>query len=345
MNKDNWIYTSDGWLNIPLIDKKPGIWLVVIVGARQIGKTYGILKTLCQKGSPFIYLRRTRDELDLITSNDDLNPFLPLQQEGINITFQKDGKVYAFGEEISETEFDSKGIMLSLSTIAKMRGFSGGAFTDVFLDEFIPEKTVIRRKHEGDALLNAYTTINGNRELQGKPPLKMWLAANAFDRDNAILETLGLINVLDKMERKKQEWAIVNDSCLVIRPLSQGITEQHRKTAMNRFLLAQDTAKEYLGTALENSFAYDDADKIRPRDIKGHVPLTTAGKVYLYTNGSSIYVCRSRHGKRGYGETKNDKIRAQLEFPIIREFFNRGLVYFSDAETRLYFKRYFSIDK
>lgn len=339
------LYTESGWLDIPAIDHFPGVWLIVIVGARQIGKTYGILKTLCQKDTPFIYLRRTKDELDLITSNDDLNPFNPLEQEDIHITFQRDGKVYAFGEEISETEFDNKGIMLSLSTIAKMRGFSGGAFTDVFLDEFIPEKTVLRRKHEGDALLNAYTTINGNRELQGKPPLKMWLAANAFDRDNAILETLGLINVLDKMERKKQEYTIVNDSCLVIRPLSKGITEQHRKTAMNRFLLAQDTAKEYLGTALENSFAYDDAEKIRPRDIKGHVPLTRAGKVFLYTNGTSIYVCRSRHGKRGYGESENDKILAQLEFPIIREFFNRGLVYFSDAETMLYFKRYFSIDK
>ena len=335
------LYTESGWLDIPAIDHIPGIWLVVIVGARQIGKTYGILKTLCQKATPFIYLRRTRDELDLITSNDDLNPFLPLEQENIHISFQKEGKVFSFGEETDSGEFDNKGIMLSLSTIAKMRGFSGGAFTDVFLDEFIPEKTVLRRKHEGDALLNAYTTINGNRELQGKPPLKMWLAANAFDRDNAILETLGLINVLDKMERKKQEYTIVNDSCLVIRPLSKGITEQHRKTAMNRFLLAQDTAKEYLGTALENSFAYDDAEKIRPRDIKGHVPLTRAGKVFLYTNGTSIYVCRSRHGKRGYGESENDKILAQLEFPIIREFFNRGLVYFSDAETMLYFKRYF----
>lgn len=61
------------------------------------------------------------------------------------------------------------GIGMTLPSIANIRGFNGSQFEDVVFDEFIPERIVIKRKAEGDALLNAYVTINGNRELEGKP--------------------------------------------------------------------------------------------------------------------------------------------------------------------------------
>lgn len=339
------LYTSEGWLDMPALDRIPGVWLVVIVGARQIGKTYGLLKMLMEKADgQFIYMRRTREEVEVITQNPDLSPFNPLTQEGLCPVCGKAGKMYIVGNQPENEDFEQKGVILPLSGIAKMRGFSGAQYTDLFFDEFIPEKMVIKRKGEGDALLNAYTTINGNRELTGRPPLKMWLAANAFDNENPILEKLGLINVLARMERRKEEYCIVNKSCLVIRPLSESITEQHRRTAMNTFLEKQGTAKEYLGMAVDNTFSYDSTDMIRPRPLKGHKPLCKAGQVYIYTNGSSLYVCKSRHDKNKYGESNTDKIKCQLDFPVIRGLYNENLVSFSDAETMLYFKRYFSLD-
>lgn len=338
------LYTVDGWLDIPAIDRMPGVWLVVIVGARQIGKTYGLLKMLMERDTQFIYMRRTREEVETICQNPELSPFTPLTAEGFSPVCEKVGKTYMIGNQPEGKEYEQKGIVLPLTSIAKMRGFSGGQYTDFFFDEFIPEKMVIKRSGEGDALLNAYTTINGNRELQGKPPLKLWLAANAFDQENPILEKLGLINVLAKMKRRKEETCIINGSCLVIRPLSEKITEEHRKTAMNAFLEKQGTAAEYLGTAVENNFSYDSMDMIRPRPLSGHKPLCRAGQVYIYTNGTSLYVCKSRHNKRGYGESNTEKIKCQIDFPVIRSLYNGGLLSFSDAETMLYFKQYFSVD-
>lgn len=339
------LYTPDGWLNIPALDGIPGIWLIVIVGARQIGKTYGLLKMLMQRETgQFIYMRRTREEVEVITQNPDLSPFNPLEQEGLHPISEKAGKMYVVGEIDEKEEFTQRGIILPLSGIAKMRGFSGGQYTDIFFDEFIPEKMMIKRKGEGDALLNAYTTINGNRELEGKPPLKMWLAANAFDSENPILEKLGLINQLAKLERRHEECAIIDGGCLLIRPLSVQITDAHKRTMMNSFLEKQGSANEFLGTAVNNTFSYDDTGMVRPRSIAGHKPLCRAGQIYIYTNGSSLYVCRSRHHKRKYGESRTEKIRCQLDFPVIRSLYNENLVSFSDAETLLYFKRYFGLD-
>lgn len=344
MNSQINLYTPEGWLDIPSLDSVPKVWLIVIVGARQIGKTYGLLKMLMEKDEQFIYMRRTKEEVDIICQNPDLSPFNPLQQEGLHPVCEKIGKTYIIGDETENKEFSQKGVILPLSSIAKMRGFSGGQYTNLFFDEFIPEKTVIKRKGEGDALLNAYTTINGNRELDGKPPLKMWLAANAFDQENPILEKLGLINTLARMKRRKEEYAIVNGSCLVVRPLSRTITEKHKRTAMNYFLEKQGTAGEYIGMAVDNSFSYDSTNMIRPRPLSGHKPLCGAGKIFLYTNGTSLYVCKSSHNKRRYGESATDKIRCQIDFPVIRLLYNRNLISFSDAETMLYFKKYFSVD-
>ena len=45
MKKKIELYEKDGWLNIPEIDKL-GTWCNVIIGPRQVGKTYGTLKRL-----------------------------------------------------------------------------------------------------------------------------------------------------------------------------------------------------------------------------------------------------------------------------------------------------------
>lgn len=81
------LYTPEGWLNIEAIATLPA-WLFVIVGSRQVGKTYGSLKYLLDHDRYTLYLRRTREELEAIERTDDLNPFLPLKKEGYDISIQ-----------------------------------------------------------------------------------------------------------------------------------------------------------------------------------------------------------------------------------------------------------------
>lgn len=345
------LYTPDGWVNIEGIAKIPSIWLVVIVGPRQVGKTYGILKYCATHDNVrTLYLRRTIDELELISSSPSLNPFLALEDEGIHCDIKKTSKkVYVWGD--SEIENDAvkitreRGIGMSLSTIAQMRGFNGSQFTDVYLDEFIPEKTVLRRKAEGDALLNAYVTINGNRELKGKPPLKMWLTANAFDISNPILASLGLQNKLDQMDKRGQEWSIVNGGVFVAFPKSEKVIKKRKETSMMSYLRKCGASSTFYETAINNSFAYDSLDLVKPKSLRGYYPYGVFGDLYAWDNGTSIYVCKSKHkGKLRFGSTPEERQRARIEACEMRMLYIGGYVTFSDTETLLRFREYFNIN-
>lgn len=346
------LYTNEGWLNVEGIAKIPSLWLVVVVGARQVGKTYGILKHIMQNEKLHtLYLRRTIDELELITTYRDLNPFLPLAEEGIEADIQKvSKKVYRFGlshydKETETTDiYDERGLGLALSTIAQMRGFNGSLFTDLFFDEFIPEKTVVKRNGEGDALLNAYVTINGNRELKGKPPLKMWLAANAFDITSPILSALGLTNHISDMMRSGEEYRLLDGGVFVCAPRSNQIIVQRKETAMLSYLNHAKNDSPFYDTAVNNTFAYDSLDLVRPKPLSGYKPFCIFGKMYVWRNSNTFYVCRTAHHKRiQYGNSSEEKTRAVLDFYKMKELYTRGLITFSDAEILLEFREYFGI--
>lgn len=342
------LYTKDGWINVPEIAKL-NCWLNVIVGARQVGKTYGILKHFCESDIRGIYLRRTLDELDLVSSSADLNPFLPLAAEGFHVDILKAGKgMYVWGDTDTEDEkrviTKQRGLGLSLGTIAKMRGFSGVSFTDVFFDEFIPEKTVIKRKNEGDALLNAYVTINGNRELQGKPPLRMWLAANAFDIASDILAALGLTQEFDKLIRRGEEYVMLKGGVFLAFPRSETVIDKRSETAMMSYLRQKDAGGNFRAMALGNRFSYDSLDLVKPKSIKGYRPLMTVDDMYIWTDGSSCYVCESAHNSRlVYRNTPEDKIRCQMDCVELRQLYNAGYVTFASTPLLLKFRDYFSI--
>ena len=173
------LYTPEGWLNISYLGRQP-VWLIVIIGKRQVGKTYGVLQYMLDNDLYHILLRRTTAEIDTISSTPDLNPFKVFEPKYHVGLFKKgrfcEIKNYFTDPDGAIEQGKQRGIATSLSQIASIRGFNGSAFTDLVFDEFIPEKGVVTRKTEGDAFLNAYTTINGNRELSGMPPLRCWPA-------------------------------------------------------------------------------------------------------------------------------------------------------------------------
>lgn len=165
-SKDNQplLYTEEGWVNIPALSCV-NAWCYVIIGKRQVGKTYGTLKHMLRQGTPFVYMRRTETEFAAIVSDDSLNPFNPFEVDGLPVGIVKNGKIsYAIGEmeqdENGNAQMTKKlGLGLTLTSISRIRGFDGSIYTDIVYDEFIPERIVVQRKAEGDALLNAYVTL------------------------------------------------------------------------------------------------------------------------------------------------------------------------------------------
>ena len=343
------LYEKGGWVNIPALARL-GCWCYVIIGKRQVGKTYGTLKYMLEQNKYFLYLRRTSDEFDAVCADPVLNPFLPLEKEGYTVDIAKNKSIsYTVGDY--EKDEDGKhhivkprAVGMTLTSISKIRGFNGSMFSDVVFDEFIPERIVVKRKAEGDAMLNAYVTINGNRELEGKPPLRLWLLANAFDMANGILMEMGLIPVLAKMMRQGLEYYVTDTGICVAMPKSEEVTDKRSQTAFIKHMAKQKNSKFYQ-MAMENKFSYNDLSNVRPMQLTHMIPAFVLDDMYVYEYDTQhYYVCRSRHDSREkYGTTSDNKKLFRQNYPWFQAYFSLHQVWCSDIEILIKLKEYLDI--
>ena len=350
------LYTAEGWVNYPaLFDlaEKRKIWLFVLLGPRQVGKTYGINKEVLERGLNFIYLRRTDKEFKTICASPKLNPFTKYKDLGFDIDIAKSGPItYSIGEyETTDSGkvkiLNERGVGLTLSNIASIRGFDGASFTDIVFDEFIPEKIVIHRKAEGDAMLNAYTTINGNRELEGKSPLRLWLLANAFDIQSPILDAFGLVPILEKLMRTGKEYTVTDTGICLVYFKSKKVIDKRRQTALMKHLqqTSSSGAQEFLDMALDNKFAYDRLEMVQPKDIRGWKPHIKMCGLFVYSLGPmALYVCRSPFQDKTDTYGPADKKRCNVEHPEMFAYYNLGRLTFDSVQSMIVFKKFLEID-
>ena len=336
------IYTKDGWLDIPAI-RTLGCWLNVIIGARQVGKTYGVTKDLLYRGNPFMFMRRTSEELQAICGDPDLDPWIKLDKEGYSVRMEKipGSKTYAIGDINPETGKieNRRGMGISLSTVATVRGFSGDQYTDLVFDEFIPEEYVIVRKSMGDAFVNALKTISGNRELEGRPPLVVWLLANANSIQSPILQSLNLLDDLDDLIRGGKEWKITSNNVFLAMPRSETITAQQSETPLMRQIKG---GKAY-DMMVSNQFAYDNLTKIKKHDLKGWIPYLNIGSLGIWTSGTHLYVTTTKGKAPSYQDTPDDLRRLDRDHMELRLMYTNGYMSFYSTKAYLTFKDYLKI--
>lgn len=333
------LYNNEGYLNIEAIAEH-GSWLKVIIGARQIGKTYGTLLYHLQHNIPHILLRRTTEELDMITG-PETNPYKVFEPEYRTAIF-KSGKFLSINDYDAEGAklLPARGMVLSLAQIAHIRGFSGSQYESIIFDEFIPEKHIHKFRSEGDALLNAYTTINGNRELQGRPPCRLWLLANSNDINNSILESLNLTDEVIKMRGKGREYS-EKDGVLIVQPAASRISQMRKETALMKVI---NRNSEFYGMAIDNDFSYDKSPLISAQSTKHLQPLFAYPPLYAWEGSNIIYICRQQHKKNVYGITAWDKERIRSDYLWIVRAYAAGLLAFSDMRLLALFRQLFKID-
>lgn len=336
------IYTKDGWLDIPAI-RSLGCWLHVIIGARQVGKTYGVTKNLLDRGNPFMFMRRTSAELKAICGDPDLDPWIKLDGEGYRVRMSKipGSETYAIGDIDPDTGKinNRRGMGISLSTVATVRGFSGDQYTDLIFDEFIPEEFVVVRKSMGDAFVNALKTIGGNRELEGRPPLTVWLLANANSIQSPILQSLNLLDDLDELISSDQEWKITDNGVFLGVPRSERITGLQRDTPLMR----QIQGGKVYDMMIENRFAYDNLTRIKKHSLTGWQPYLNVGKLGIWSSGSHLYVTTSRGKAPSYMDTEEDLKRLERDHLEIRIMYLNGYMTFYSTKAYLTFKDYLKI--
>lgn len=301
------IYTPEGWLNMPEI-RKLKTPFIFVVGGRGIGKTYGAIKDTIDNNIRFMFMRRTQKQADLI-SVQELSPFkAPCFDMGLSYC-TKTIATNCSGLYLIDGEGEKlAGYVTALSTISGLRGFDASDVDLWIYDEFIPERHERQIKFEGEAFLNAYETINRNRELNGRPPLKCLCLSNSNDVGNPIFTTMGIADIALKMQERGQN-VYINDKrgISIILPHNSPISEQKKDTALYR--AAGDG--RFSAMAIGNTFEQETG--IAARDLNEFTLMTSCGKLYFYKHKSTEEIYCTGH-RRGTAEHYEDDYTSILQF-------------------------------
>ena len=331
------LYLENGYLNFDHIEKVADsnhINFIVIIGKRQVGKTYGTLDLMLRRGYYFALLRRTADEMKFITV-DVNNPFEKLDR-GIKI--ENESKYTAKitrGEEAERI-----GSVMALSTVAKIRGFDGSRYSQLVYDEAIPETHVIKLRNEGDAFLNCYTTIAGNRELEGLPPLRAWILANSNDISAPILSALDVAQVVERMSYSRQELAVLRDrGIMIVLPKSEEVTDRRKKTALYK---AVGTSSDFARMSLNNEFSYNDTSDVMRVDLRQYVPLVRIENlfnIWEHKSNGTVYVTEPNAAQYGrtYTDTEAGRRTFRNDYPDARALYLTGGVTFQSIGVKSLF--------
>lgn len=282
------LYLDNGYLNIDWLRGK-GKPFVFITAARGTGKTYGSIKSVLTSGERFIFMRRTATQVDLIR-NPNISPFKKVCQD-----LGMEYKIESLSKNLDSIVIDGdhRGYLMALSTMSNMRGFEDPEVRSIVYDEFIPQPQERLIKDEYGAFLNAYETLNRNRELEGQEPIQVIASSNSNNILNPIYIGLKLVETVDKMIRKDIEvWDDKKRGMLLVYPMHSAISEQKAHTAL--YQLSGDT--EYAGMALRNDFNINTMGTVQPKPIREYRPLVRVGELSIYVHKSKNEYYVTTHG-------------------------------------------------
>ena len=329
------IYTADGFCDIKGIIQQ-GYPFNFICGGRGTGKTYGTLKYAREDHKKFILMRRTQSQADLI-SKPEFSVFKPLNNDnGWNVIPERVSKYNsAFVEDDIQI-----GFTCALSTISNMRGFDASDVELLIYDEFIPEKHERPIKNEADALWNAYETINRNRELKGIAPVQLLCLANANDITNPVFESLNLIRIADKMQKKSIErWTDDKRGIQLIMLQRSPISRKKGNTVL--YNLTEGSG--FSSMALDNSFNLD-RQHVRPRPLSEYIPVCMIGELCIYRHKSSsrLYCTTHESGifNRKYSTSDTDSLYYRRVYCHHWEMYISNSIDFEDVLSEKLFLHY-----
>lgn len=341
------IYQKSGYIDIRAI-MALGLPFNFIVGGRATGKTYTSLETVKEDGIKFIYMRRTQSQADMI-NKPEFSPFKSLNEDhGWTIGSATLSKYNAGFYETEETEDGGRqcagspiGYTCALSTISNMRGFDASDVRLLIYDEFIPEKHERPIKNEGAAFLNAYETINRNRELKGEKPLQVLCLANANDLANPIFLELGLVRKAEQMRRKGREISVDKERGVGLFILDKSpISAQKRNTVLYKL----SRGSEFSRMSLENDFANEDIGRIKTQPLGEFRPVVTVGEITVYKHKSrgEYYVSTHKAGSCAeFGSGDTDKNRFRRAYGWIWQEYMKNNIIFEEYLCEVLLNRYF----
>ena len=342
-------YTENGYIDMEKVISLPYPFIFVVHG-RGTGKTYGAFKYLLDHPEKkFMVMRRTQIEADTIGFTD-FSPFQPVLADNP----EKYKPVYVGGiphvKNISGVwaaqldegtgklapEGEPIGYICALNTISNIRGFNGEQIKIMIYDEFIPERGARSIKNEGEAIVNAYETINRNRELKGQAALKMVFLANANKLSSPIFQTLGIMDKIDKMAMTDQETCFLPDRGIAILKLrNSSISSAKADTALYR----ATSNREFAAMALKNEFDTSVYLYVQREPINEYKLVAVYEDVCIYRHKSKRwwYVSHHKRGTEKYHYIDEEFSRKKMKKDLVLFFdaWLHGNVSFEDYYCKL----------
>lgn len=332
------IYDENGWVNWDYILNQPATFIPV-VGARGVGKTYGLFKKLVKEGKKFIYLRRLKSQLDQCAKTEG-NPFKKL-----NTDLSREILPYSTGGIITFRNEDKAGdvvaVGVALSVVANVRGIDFSDYDYIVFDEFIASSGERPIKNEFSAFLNFYETVNRNRELEGKQAVKCLMLGNANTLINPYFSAWHFMKTAVRMIAGKQMvWRSGDNTRMVIFLLDSPISNKKADTA-----LYQNATNDFLEMALDNAFKTDETN-IRSEPLSEYIHIVSVGEIGIYKHKSERkYYVSNTQGKKPYYDSFGISLKMfQQDFYLLRvHYMVSKNVWFESFECEIIFRELFGL--
>lgn len=330
----------------------PDAWCYIVWSPRGVGKTYSALTYALSKGIIPVYIKRTKNDVNLICNENkigfDASPYSPINRDyGTEIKAKRldDGIGAFYGAD----DAIPVAYVIALSAAKSIKGFDLSGADWMLFDEFIPQAGEVVRRSEGEQILDLYMTIRRDREQRGRDPLKMILFANAENIATPITSTLEIIDKMADMNIKSREYYYDEDRGIMLHRIPEtgsgennsGIYKAMGKTAWGR-------------KAFGGEFANNDFSCVKQMSLKGFVPVCgfkykeQTHYIYMRAADATYYVCNSRAaGVAIYNidrETEQVKFRYDIVVDLIeacidgRTFFQHYSMYDLFFNYSKYFK-------
>lgn len=296
------------------IKEYPDAWVYLVIGGRNTGKTYSVLKKYRKEGKVFGFIKRTNNDIKTLcagakigkrmTENDariDFSPFKSLNRDiGWNVHAFKIPEVEVGGfwdcNEEGNPHGDPCGYIFSLHAIGDIKGFDVTDIKVLVFDEFIPKKWERADRTEGDQLMDLYKTVDRGREHIGLEPLKLICLANATTVDNPVFNTLEVTDTVVDMKAKGIDKLYIEERGIFIHILE--MNEEFMEIEQQGMIYKAMHNTNWGRMAFDNDFGYDDFTAVGNHSIKGmqcYISIKHKNSTYyIWSDGQCLVMNNSR---------------------------------------------------
>ena len=281
------------------LEKYPEAWCYICWSPRGPGKTYSSLWYAYCNQIPILYVKRTKNDVDLICSENSINfdasPYSPINRDhGTSIKAKK--ITQGVGGFYEEDEPLPIAYVAALSTAKTLKGFDMSVCEWIIIDEFIPQAGEIVRKREGEMVLDLYMTVSRDRVERGRKPLKLVLFANAEDISTPITNTLEVVDTMADMNASGAEYFYDADRGIILHRIQKIPGKKSEEVGIYKAMSGTVWGRKSFG----GEFALNDFSCVQKMSIKGCVPwIHLSYKMhdyYIYRRNADgfLYMCTSR---------------------------------------------------